>query len=279
MALHHHHHSHIKLVEKALAARYGWQTGEVMRDKLIEAVKRKAERLNIDEWDYCQTAIKSFAELQALAEFVINSETRFFRDSQQFEILQQSVLPQLIAARSRERALTIWSAACSTGEETYSLAILLRELLPADEAWKMKIVATDLRGESIIRATQGRYTASSLALLKTEWRSQYFARAEANGHETVYDVVPEIKRLIAFRRANLYDADFWKSFTQPFDLIVCNHLLLYFHALAAKQTVAKLVGVLKPGGLLAVMPGEAMYVNHSNLRQEMDYASPFFKKL
>jgi chemotaxis protein methyltransferase CheR len=278
MALHQ-HHSHIKLVEKALAARYGWQTGEVVRDKLTEAVKRKAGRLNLDEWDYCQMVIKSFAELQSLAEFVINSETRFFRDPQQFEILKQTVVPQMIAAPRTSRTLNVWSAACSTGEEPYSLAILLKELLPGDEDWKVKIVATDLRGESIIKATQGRYPASSLMLLKSEWRERYFAKAEANGHEPSYDVVPEIKRLITFRRANLYDEEFWKSFTQAFDLIVCNHLLLYFHALAAKQTVAKLAGVLRQGGLLAVMNGEAMYVNHNSLKQDASCASPFFKKL
>jgi chemotaxis protein methyltransferase CheR len=279
MALTHHQHSHIKLVEKALAARYGWQTGEVLRDKLVEAVRRKAERLGLEEWDYCQAAMKSFAELQALAEFVINSETRFFRDPQQFETLTQTILPQLIAERAGERTLNVWSVACSTGEEAYSLAILLKEVLPATDGWKLNLVATDLRGDSIIRATKGRYAESALALLKTEWRARYFVKAEANGPEAAYDILPEIKRLITFRRANLYDEEFWKSFTRPFDLIVCNHLLLHFHALAAKQTVGKIAGVLKTGGLLAVMNGEAMYVNHSRLKQDTSYTSPFFKKL
>jgi chemotaxis protein methyltransferase CheR len=279
MALQQHRYSHVKLVEKALASRYGWQTGEVLHDRLAEAVRRKAERLGIEEWDYCQAAIKSFAELQALAEFVINSETRFFRDAQQFEALRQTVLPELIEGRSGGRTLTIWCAACSTGEEAYSLAIVLKELLPADEAWKVTLVATDLRGESIIKATRGRYMASALALVHPEWRSRYFVKADGDGHDASYEVVSEIKRLITFRRANLYDQDFWKSFTQPFDLIVCNHLLLYFHALAAKQTVGKIAGVLRAGGLLAVMKGEAMYVNHVSLKEMPGSASPFFRKL
>ncbi|MBI3650610.1 MAG: protein-glutamate O-methyltransferase CheR [Acidobacteria bacterium] len=280
MALNPQYLSYIKLVEKALAARFGWQTGEVMHDKLAAAVQRKAERLSLDEWDYCQTAIKSPAELQALAEFVINSETRFFRDPQQFDIIRQNVLPQLVKARAAERALNIWSAACSTGEEAYSLAILLQETLPADAAWKVNVMATDLRGASIIKATQGRYTASSLALLKPAWLARYFVKAATvDGGETTYTVLPEIKKLVTFRRANLYDDEFWKSFTRPFDLIVCNHLLLYFHALAAKHTVGKIVGVLKPGGVLTVMKGEAMYVNHGNLKADESFLSPFFKKL
>jgi chemotaxis protein methyltransferase CheR len=279
MTLNHKQTNHIQQVEKALAARYGWQTGDVWRDKLIAAIGQKAERLRIDENLYCQNAIHSFSELQALAEFVINSETRFFRDAQQFEILRQNVVPQLIQARARERALNVWSAACSTGEEAYSLAILIQEQLPASEDWKVNVMATDLRGQAIITAMKGRYTASSLSLLNQEWRARYFVKAEANGSEDSYDVVPEIKRLVAFRRANLYDQDFWKTFKQQFDLIVCNHLLLHFHALAVKRTVEKFVSVLKPGGLFAVMKGEAMSVDNTRLKPEMGFSSPFFKKL
>jgi chemotaxis protein methyltransferase CheR len=277
--LNHKQTNHIKQVEKALAARYGWQTGNVWRDKLTAAIEQKAERLRIDEHTYCQNAIKSFSELQALAEFVINSETRFFRDAQQFEILRQKVVPQLIQARAKERALNVWSAACSTGEEAYSIAILIQEQVPANEDWKVNVMATDLRGQAIIAAMKGRYTASSLSLLNQEWRARYFVKAEANGYEDSYDVVPEIKKLVAFRRANLYDQDFWKTFKQQFDLIVCNHLLLHFHALAVKRTVEKFVSVLKPGGLFAVMKGEAMSVDNTQLKPEKGFSCPFFKKL
>lgn len=270
---------YIKQVEKALAARYGWQTGEVWRDKLIAAIGQKAKRLRIDEPTYCQNAVNSFSELQALAEFVINSETRFFRDTQQFEILRQKVVPQLIQARAKERTLNVWSAACSTGEEAYSLAILMKEQLPANEDWQLKVMATDLRGQAIITAMKGHYAASSLALLTPEWRSRYFVKAEVNHHEVTYDVLPEIKRLVSFRRANLYDQDYWKAFHQQFDLIVCNHLLLHFHALAVKRTVEKFAGVLKPGGFFAVMRGEAMSVDHARLKPEVSLSSPFFKKL
>jgi chemotaxis protein methyltransferase CheR len=270
---------HIKQVEKALAARYGWQTGDVWRDKLIAAIGQKAQRLRTDERTYCQSAINSFSELQALAEFVINSETRFFRDAQQFEILRQQVVPQLIQAQAKERTLNVWSAACSTGEEAYSIAILIREQLPANENWKLNVMATDLRGQAIITAMRGRYAASSLSLLNPEWRSRYFVKAEASGYEDSYEVVPEIKRLVAFRRANLYDQDFWKTFHQQFDLIVCNHLLLHFHALAVKRTVEKFVRALKDKGFFAVMKGEAMCIDHTSLKQEMGFSSPFFKKL
>ncbi len=270
---------HIKQVEKALAARYGWQTGNVWRDKLIAAIRQKAERLRIDEQTYCQGAIKSFSELQALAEFVVNSETRFFRDAQQFEILRQKVVPQLIQSRAKERTLNVWSAACSTGEEAYSIAILIKEQLPANENWKVNVMATDLRGQAIIAAMKGRYVDSSLTLLNQEWRSRYFVKAEASSYEDSYDIVPEIKKLVAFRRANLYDQDFWKTFNQQFDLIICNHLLLHFHALAVKRTVEKFVSVLKSGGLFAVMKGEAMYVDNPSLKAEIDFSCPFFKKL
>lgn len=270
---------HIKKVEKALAACFGWQTGDVWRDKLIVAIGQKAERLRIDERAYCQNAVQSFSELQALAEFVINSETRFFRDVQQFETLEQTIVPQLIQARGAERTLNVWSAACSTGEEAYSIAILIRQQLPASETWRVNVMATDLRGQAIITAAQGRYVASALSMLNPEWRSRYFVKNEANGHEASYTIVPEIKKLVTFRRANLYDQDFWKAFHQQFDLILCNHLLLHFHALAVKQTVEKFVRVLRPQGYFAVMKGEAMYVDHPLLKAQTGYPNPFFKKL
>jgi chemotaxis protein methyltransferase CheR len=270
---------HIKQVEKALAARFGWQTGDVWRDKLIDAIGQKSARLRIDERTYCQSAVHSFSELQALAEFVINSETRFFRDEQQFAQLQQNIVPQLLESRAAERTLNVWSAACSTGEEAYSVAILIRQQLPASENWRVNVMATDLRGQAIITAAQGRYSASALSLLNPEWRARYFVRSEANGHEAAYTIVPEIKKLVTFRRANLYDQDFWKAFHQQFDLILCNHLLLHFHALAVKQTVEKFVKVLRSDGYFAVMKGEAIYVDHSQLKALPAYNSPFFKKL
>ena len=269
----------IKQLEQALGAQFGWQANAAWRDNLIAEITRKTERLNIDEQSYCDTAIRSHSELQHLAEHLSNNETRFFREAEQFESLQRLILPQLIEARAKEQRLNIWSAACSTGEEAYSLAILLHEALPSREKWKVTILATDLRGQAILAATRGRYPSSALSLIPSPWRETYFNKAESGGREQTFEVVPEIKNYVAFRRANLYDAEFWTSLRQPFDLILCNNLLLYFHALAVKQTVARMARTLNRDCRLAVMKNESSYIDHVDLQREPDLRGTFFKKL
>ncbi len=270
---------HIKPLEQALATRFGWQTGAISRDKLLSAIERKALRLGLDELSYSRMAISSAGELEVLADLICNNETRFFREPEQFEALRDHVLPELIDRRRPERRLRVWSAACSTGEEPYSLAILLRELLPEREDWKAGVFATDLRGAAIISASRGSYPTSSLRVIDSGVRDRYFVGGEASGREPMYEVAPALRNLVTFRRANVYDQGFWKNLNTSFDLITCNNLLLYFHALAAKQTVDRVAAVLRPGGVLMVMKNEAGYINHPQLKRDPALPGAFFRKV
>jgi chemotaxis protein methyltransferase CheR len=270
---------HIKPLEQALATRFGWQTGTMWRDKLLSAIERKAARLGLDELSYCRMAITSAGELEVLANLLCNSETRFFREPEQFEALQGRVLPELIKSRKPERKIAIWSAACSTGEEAYSLAILLSELLGELEDWKATVFATDLRGSAIISASKGTYPTSALRVIDRAVRDRYFTGGETNGRELMHEIAPEVRNLVTFRRANVYDQSFWKNINTRFDLITCNNLLLYFHALAARKTVERVAGVLRPGGVLMVMKNEGGYVNHPQLKRDLQLPGAFFRKV
>jgi chemotaxis protein methyltransferase CheR len=268
---------HLKLLEQALAARFGWQTGAPWKDLLIETVKQKSEKLGLDQAAYCQMASSSEGELEVLADIIASSETRFFRDVEQFETIREKILPGLIELRHRERRLDLWSSACASGEEAYSLAIMAREAL--DDSWQLSLLATDLRGKLIISASQGRYPLSAIQMINSELRRKYFLEAGASGRERLYEIMPEIRRIISFRRANLYDPNFWKNLGQQFDLILCNNLLLHFNALAVKQTINRMASVLRPGGLLAVTKVEAEYVSHPRLKLDSALPGAFFKKL
>jgi chemotaxis protein methyltransferase CheR len=269
----------IKPLEKALAARFGWQSGASWRDELMAAVDRKVEKLGMDEHSYCRMAMASHSELDGLAELVSNSETRFFREPEQFDALRKTVLPNLIANRAKDKRLDLWSAACATGEEAYSLAIVVRESLPPDDTWTTNLIATDLRGPAIISASRGSYASSSINLLDSNLRNQYFDQAEMNGRERHFTIAPAVRRMVAFRRANIYDSTFWKSNHHQFDLIICNNVLIYFHALAIKQTIERMAGSLKSGGMLLVMKNEAGYISHPRLRLESTLPGSFFRKL
>lgn len=271
---------HIKLLEQALAARYGWQGGTPWRrEKLVAAIDNKANKLGMNELSYCKMAAASPAEIEVLAELISNSETRFFREPEQFEALEEIVVPHLIQARAKERRLDLWSAACSTGEEAYSLAMLVRESLPETARWDTNLMATDLRGPAIIYASQGSYPSSSIRMIDPHIRHKYFVKAEMNGRERHYAVVPSLRKMIAFRRANVYDFKFWQNLNHHFDLIICNNLLLYFHALAVEQTVSRIAGVLRRGGLLMVMKNETGYVDHPRLKLDNSLPGSFFRKI
>ncbi len=274
-----HANPHLKPLEQALAARFGWQTNASWRDGLLDAIRRKSEKLGMDPLAYSRMAIASPGELDALADLLINSETRFFREPDQFEALAGRVIPELVEKRSGDRRLDVWSAACSTGEEAYSLAILLTEALKDKGQWKVNLLATDLRGSAIISAGRASYASASLRLVSPELREKYFVGAGVKGPESSFAVIQQLRGMVAFRRANLYDANFWKNMSQRFDLIVCNNLLLYFHALAVKQTLDRIAGVLRPGGFLMVMKNETGYVEHAQLKREESLPGSFFKKL
>ena len=269
---------HLKPLEQVLAARYGWQGGASWRDHLLAAIGRKAARLGLDGLAYSRMAITSHGEQEALAEILCNSETRFFREPEQFEALSRRILPDMLAARGKERRLDLWCAACSTGEEAYSLAIVVNEGLPASEHWKPHLMATDLRGPAIIAATQGSYPQSAIRCIDADLRQRYFVKGELRGRERHYVVEPGLRKMIAFRRANIYDAKYWKHLHHPFDLIVCNNLLLYFHPLAIRQTVDRFAEALRPGGRLIVMKNEAGYVRHPRLKNDAKMPAGFFIK-
>ena len=270
---------HVKPLEQAIAARFGWQGAASWRDNLLAAIDRKAARLGMDDLAYCRMAVASAAELESLVELLSNSETRFFREPEQFDALRKTVVPHLISERAKERKLDLWSAACSTGEEAYSLAMVLCESLPKDESWKTNLMATDLRGPAIISASQGSYPSSAIRMIEPDMRSRYFVKAEMNGRERLYSVAPSVRRMVTFRRANIYDAKFWVNLHHKFDLIICNNVLIYFHALAIKQTVERIANVLKRDGLLMVMKNEAGYIEHPRLEMESGLPGSFFRKV
>ena len=269
---------HIKPLEQVLAARYGWQGGATWREHLLDAIERKAARLGLDHLVYSRMAITSQGEQQALAEILCNSETRFFREPEQFASLRERVIPELMAARHKERRLDLWCAACSTGEEAYSLAIVVNESVSAEEPWKPHLMATDLRGAAIMTASQASYPQSAIRLIDADLRHRYFIKGELQGRERHYMVEPNVRRMIAFRRANIYDAKFWEHIHHPFDLIVCNNLLLYFHALAIRQTVERFAAALRPGGRLVVMKNETGYIRHARLKADPHAPAGFFIK-
>lgn len=195
-------------------------------------------------------------QLQVLANHLTIGETYFFRDQPTLEALAEHILPPLIRARrGHERRLRIWSAACCSGEEPYSLAILLHELLPDVSDWHVTITATDINARFLHKAAAGIYGDWSFRGTPTWLRSRYFKRT-ADGR---YAIVPEVKRLVRFAHLNLVE-DVCPSLTtdtHAMDVILCRNVLMYFTPSQMGKVVGHLHHALVEGGWLAVSPTEA----------------------
>jgi len=189
--------------------------------------------------------------LRAFVEALTICETHFFRLRRQFDALGQRVLPALLLARQAARRLRVWSAGCSTGEEAWSLGILLEQVVPP--GWDATVVATDVDESALEHARRGVYGPRSLRETPESVRARWFT-ATADG----WEVGARLRRRVRFARSNLVTDPLPPADLGPggIDLVVCRNVLMYFTAEARARTAARLSHCLAPGGWLAVAPTE-----------------------
>lgn len=184
-------------------------------------------------------------------------ETYFFRDRGCLEALEQEVLSPLIECRRREgsRRLRIWSAGCSSGEEPYSVAMLLDRLVPDRSDWSITILATDLSSRTLSAARRGVYREWSLRDTPDQLRRRYFAPRGAG----TFELDADIRRMVTFAPLNLVDGAYpsLATNTSAMDLILCRNVIMYFTREAQRETVARLQGALVDGGWLVMSAAEA----------------------
>ena len=195
------------------------------------------------------------AEWARLEAEITIGETFFFRYSEQFAALRTTILPELVAARRSERILRIWSAGCSTGAEPYSLAILVREILgEALPEWRVTILGTDISAEAIATARAAEYGRWALRTMPPEERLRYFAHLPPKPgvrREGGFALRPEYRGLVRFARANLLHlAEPGGAEAEPYDLILCRNVLIYFDAATVTRVVHGLGRRLRPEGWL-----------------------------
>jgi len=190
---------------------------------------------------------KDTALERAIAEAMTINETSFFRDARPFELLRTELLPKLIEARRTARSLRYWSAACSTGQEGYSLAMLMREHFPMLVGWDLRIEGTDLSGEVVERAHAGRYHRIEINRgLPARFVVRYF---EHVGED--WTIKPEVRNLCNFRQANLCAPQLpFNRASDRFDIVFLRNVMLYFSQETRKTLLAGIHRLLAPDGLL-----------------------------
>lgn len=178
-----------------------------------------------------------------VVEAMTTNETSFFRDAAPFEALRKKVFPELVAARASQRGLRVWSAASSTGQEPYSIAMLLRENFPQVDDWNVRILGTDINTAVLDRAREGRYRQLEVNRgLPATMLVKYFRREGVD-----WCLAPEVKRLAHFEQLNLLDS--W-THVGACDVIFLRNVLIYFDIDTRRQILRRVRETLRPDGYL-----------------------------
>jgi len=203
---------------------------------------------------WLMSAPLSREQLEILARALTIGETYFLRDPRSYRALEEHVLPELISSRRKgEKSLRIWSAGCSTGEEPYSIAILLSRIIPDLGSWNIVLLATDINPDVLERGRQGVYGQWSFRDAPP-WLMDYFKKRQ----DGRFEIVPRIRKMVQFNYLNLAEDSYPALInnTNAIDIIFCRNVMLYFEPAMIRSVTAKFHDALLEGGWLFVSPTE-----------------------
>ncbi len=194
-------------------------------------------------------------ELVALLNEITIGETCFFRNQPQLEAVRRVILPKIVEAKANSaiRRLRIWSAGCSTGEEPYTISMMVQEECERFNNWTVQILATDLNERSLAQARNASYDAYSTRNVTPYYRDKYFLRA---GDQL--QLQPSVRKRVTFRRMNLSD-DAPMTLMKGMDLIFCCNVLIYFDIASKRRVIEHFYGNLLPHGYLFLSQTESLY--------------------
>ncbi|ACB85178.1 CheR family methyltransferase [Natranaerobius thermophilus] len=215
-----------------------------MKRRLTTLMSKRGYSSYDDYWLALQRDEKLYREF--LDRITINV-SEFFRNPQRWNVLEETILPKIIKQKGKDEKLKIWSAACSTGEEPYSLAMVLKEFFPPSQ---FDILATDLDETVLNQARKGVYSEERIKEVNSDRLFKYF-----NQEDKLYHVKDEIKKCVNFKKHNLLKDPYDKNF----DLILCRNVMIYFTEEAKSILYKNFYQALAPGGVLFVGSTEQIF--------------------
>jgi chemotaxis protein methyltransferase CheR len=241
--------SEFKRLRELVHARTGIALSEAKRELVYGRLARRLRKLKLTSFaEYCQLVESGeSAELQEFTNAITTNLTSFFRENYHFEQLGIEALPQVCAKRAAARRLRLWSAGCSSGEEPYSLAVVLRETLARQPNWDVKLLATDIDSKVVATAAEGVYAAERFKGVSTERVRRWFPQVA--GHPGFCAASAELKALITFKQLNLLDPWPMKG---PFDVIFCRNVVIYFDKATQRGLFDRMADLQEPGGWLFI---------------------------
>ncbi len=226
-------------------------------------LKRRMTRLGLASYgEYCEYLFDGRGhdaeEMVHLIDAVSTNKTDFFREKGHFDVLVAKVLPELTRSAGGGRELLIWSAGCSTGEEPYTLAMVMSEYARSHAGFRFRLLATDISTAVLAKARHAVYSAEVVRPVPAELRRKYFMRSRDRASDRLR-VVPELREKVEFRRLNLME-EF--GLTDCADAIFCRNVIIYFDRPTQQRLFHKFARQLVKGGY--------MFVGHSESLHHMD---------
>ncbi len=264
-----------------VADRMGLHFAEGRLRDLERGITSAAREFGFDDASSCVrwllTSPLTRGQVEVLASYLTVGETYFFRDGRTFDALEHRIFGELIASRrEKERALRIWSAGCATGEEAYSIAILLRRMLGDIDDWNITVLATDINPVFLRKAGESTYTKWSFRDVLPGIREYYFSQTKGGK----WELLPHIRKMVTFSYHNLVE-DTYPSLsnnTNAMDVILCRNVLMYFSPEVQLKVIRKLHSCLKQGGWLIVSPSEMSHQLFRDFTAVGESGATFYRK-
>ena len=198
------------------------------------------------------TTSASKADIDSMLNKLTTNYTYFMREKTHFDFFSNTILPYLVSTK-KNRVLSIWSAGCSTGEEPYTLTMLIKDYLgPKASQWDTRILATDISQNVLNKALKGEYESESIISIPARWKNEYFTTGRNNSKVMVSKAV---KDNVIFRTFNLMEPIHFKI---PFDVIFCRNVMIYFDQPTKDALIQRFYNATNPGGYLLIGHSESL---------------------
>jgi len=246
-----------KSVRDLVRKNTGISLSEAKRDMVYSRLVRRLRELNLQRFsDYLALVCSDGAddELIQFTNAITTNLTSFFREGHHFEYLAETVLPELMRQNADVRKIRIWCCAASTGEEPYSIAMVVKEVIPKNSGWDVKILATDLDTNVLATAEKGIYPVDRIKDIPAHRQRRFFLKGggKQQGHVRIR---PELQQIITYKKLNLMDQ--W-PLSGPIDIIFCRNVVIYFTKDTQKVLLERFTKLVAPGAHLFMGHSESL---------------------
>jgi chemotaxis protein methyltransferase CheR len=247
-------------LQRLIQEQSGIKLGADKKTMLELRIRRRLHSLNLHSYEqYCDYLFARHGQKEEvihLIDVVTTNKTDFFREAGHFDYLVQKALPEIGARWGNGKPVLVWSAGCSSGEEPYTLAMVLSEYRLAHPGFSFRVLGTDISTTVLAKARLGVYSHDTVRPVPVHLQRRYFLRSR-NPQSRLLRVVPELRGVVEFRRLNFMDDDF--GLEEKADAIFCRNVLIYFDRPTQERILLKLTRYLVPGGYAFVGHAESLH--------------------